>query len=63
MQFIDYVIQSGRAVLYPVYKGTYERADGTKGSGPPLVKVSIQDMITEIRANFDISLRLLLSFS
>ena len=25
MQFIDYVIQSGRAVLYPVYKGTYER--------------------------------------
>ena len=23
-----------RAVLYPVYKGTYERADGTKGSGP-----------------------------
>jgi dienelactone hydrolase len=25
MQFIDYVIKSGRAVLYPVYKGTYER--------------------------------------
>ena len=25
MKFIDYVIQSGRAVLYPVYKGTYER--------------------------------------
>ena len=25
MNFIDYVIQSGRAVLYPVYKGTYER--------------------------------------
>jgi eukaryotic-like serine/threonine-protein kinase len=24
-QFIDYVIQSGRAVLYPVFKGTYER--------------------------------------
>ncbi len=24
-QFIDFVIQSGRAVLYPVYKGTYER--------------------------------------
>ena len=27
MKFIDYVIQSGRAVLYPVYKGTYERQD------------------------------------
>jgi eukaryotic-like serine/threonine-protein kinase len=25
MQFIDYVIKNGRAVLYPVYKGTYER--------------------------------------
>ena len=25
-QFIDYVIQSGRAVIYPVYKGTYERS-------------------------------------
>ena len=28
MQFIDYVIQSGRAVMYPVYKGTYERPGG-----------------------------------
>lgn len=26
LKFIDYVIQSGRAVIYPVYKGTYERA-------------------------------------
>jgi dienelactone hydrolase len=25
MKFIDFVIQSGRAVIYPVYKGTYER--------------------------------------
>jgi eukaryotic-like serine/threonine-protein kinase len=25
MQFIDYVIQSGRALIYPVYAGTYER--------------------------------------
>jgi serine/threonine protein kinase/dienelactone hydrolase len=28
MEFIDYVIQSGRAVLYPIYLGTYERAKG-----------------------------------
>ena len=26
MKFIDFVIQSGRAVIYPVYKGTYEQA-------------------------------------
>ncbi len=25
MQFVDYVIKSGRALLYPIYKGTYER--------------------------------------
>jgi dienelactone hydrolase len=25
MQFIDYVIQSGRALIYPIYAGTYER--------------------------------------
>jgi cephalosporin-C deacetylase-like acetyl esterase len=24
----DFVVKSGRAVLFPVYKGTYERADG-----------------------------------
>jgi len=27
--YIDFVIKSGRALLYPVYKGTYERGDGT----------------------------------
>jgi eukaryotic-like serine/threonine-protein kinase len=26
LQFIDYVIKSGRALLYPIYNGTYERA-------------------------------------
>jgi eukaryotic-like serine/threonine-protein kinase len=26
MQFVDYVIKSGRALLYPIYNGTYERA-------------------------------------
>ena len=25
MQFVDFVVQSGRAVIYPVYKGTYDR--------------------------------------
>jgi pimeloyl-ACP methyl ester carboxylesterase len=27
---IDFVIKSGRAVLYPVYKGTYQRSDSLK---------------------------------
>lgn len=25
MQFVDYIIKSGRALVYPIYKGTYER--------------------------------------
>ena len=28
MDFIDYVIRSGRAVVYPIYQGTYERDTG-----------------------------------
>ncbi len=27
VQFIDYVIKSGRALLYPIYNGTYERVN------------------------------------
>jgi formylglycine-generating enzyme required for sulfatase activity/predicted Ser/Thr protein kinase len=25
LKFVDYIIQSGRAVMYPIYEGTYER--------------------------------------
>jgi tRNA A-37 threonylcarbamoyl transferase component Bud32/dienelactone hydrolase len=28
MRFIDFVIQSGRAVIYPIYRATYERVTG-----------------------------------
>jgi dienelactone hydrolase len=46
MEFIDYVIQSGRAVLYPIYLGTYERAQeeaawpGTAGDRDWLIRQS-----------------------
>src|SRR4029079_15471484 len=33
MRSIDFLMQSGRAVIYPVYKGTYERTRDA-GSGP-----------------------------
>ncbi len=26
--FIDYLVKNGRAVMYPIYKGTFERNDG-----------------------------------
>jgi formylglycine-generating enzyme required for sulfatase activity/dienelactone hydrolase len=32
----DYLVEGGRAVIYPVYKGTYERGDGTRFSDPDL---------------------------
>jgi len=28
--FFDFILKSGRAVVYPIYKGTYERHDGVK---------------------------------
>jgi formylglycine-generating enzyme required for sulfatase activity/dienelactone hydrolase len=31
LQFFDYIVQSGRAVMYPVYSGTYERKTGDLG--------------------------------
>jgi formylglycine-generating enzyme required for sulfatase activity/dienelactone hydrolase len=33
---LDAVLKSGRAVLYPVYKGTYERGDGMESDVPDL---------------------------
>jgi eukaryotic-like serine/threonine-protein kinase len=30
----DFLLQGGRAVIYPIYKGTYERDDGTRYSDP-----------------------------
>ena len=33
MKFVDFVIQSGRAVAYPVYKGTYERTAAAPPGG------------------------------
>lgn len=30
----DFVIQSGRAILYPIYKGTFERGDGLNSDVP-----------------------------
>ena len=34
MFFVNVVIKSGRAVLFPVYKGTFERGDGIKSDVP-----------------------------
>ncbi len=33
-ELFDFLVQNGRAVIYPVYKGTFERDDGTRFSDP-----------------------------
>ena len=37
LTFIDYVVKSGRAVVYPVYEGLYERRSEVTPSGGPTV--------------------------
>lgn len=37
-QFVEFVIRSGRAVLFPIYKGSYERGGGLPVSGPGAVR-------------------------
>ena len=41
MEWLDFVIKSGRAVLYPVYQGTYERKVPPTASGIALRDVTI----------------------
>ena len=38
MRLIDFVIKSGRAVMYPVYKGTYERGDDLTSDYPNMTR-------------------------
>ena len=44
---IDFIIQSGRAVLYPVYKGTYGRNDG-RTSDVPDETISYKDWVIQL---------------
>ncbi len=43
-RFLDFIIQSGRAVLYPVYKGTYERR---LASGPVRNSSAHRDLVIQ----------------
>jgi serine/threonine protein kinase/dienelactone hydrolase len=48
MHYIDFVIQSGRAVVYPIYKGTYER------SAPPPAPDTVAGRESLIQASKDL---------
>jgi eukaryotic-like serine/threonine-protein kinase len=42
----DFVIKSGRAVMFPLYKGTYDRGDGLLW-GRPYMTISYRDHVIE----------------
>src|SRR6185436_610389 len=44
--FFDFILRSGRAVVYPIYKGTYERNDGLK-SGTPATSIFYRDHVIQ----------------
>ncbi len=54
MHFLDYVIQSGRAVVYPVYKGTYERtAPSPPGSDSVAARDTLIQASKDLQRSFD----------
>ncbi len=53
MKFIDYVIQSGRAVFYPVIKGTYERPAPLPGPDTVAARQTLIDDAKDLRRSID----------
>ena len=54
LSFIDYVVKSGRAVLYPIYQGLYERhATGPALPGPEMGRELITDWSKDLGRSID----------
>jgi dienelactone hydrolase len=54
MTFVDYVIKSGRAVIYPIYKGFYERrAERPALPGPTLAREMVVDWSKDLGRSID----------
>ena len=54
MNFVDYVIQSGRAVIYPIYKGLYERrAERPALPGPTLQRDLLVSWFKDLGRSID----------
>lgn len=53
MWFLDPLIRSGRAVLYPVIWGTYERQEAIKGSAKERWRVRVIREVQDIRRSVD----------
>jgi dienelactone hydrolase len=53
MWYLDPLIRSGRAVLYPVIWGTYERQEDIKGSAKERVRTRVIREVQDIRRSVD----------
>jgi predicted Ser/Thr protein kinase/dienelactone hydrolase len=53
MSAFDYLIHSGRAVLHPVYKGTYERRTDEGDSGPNAERDLVVQQVKDFRRALD----------
>jgi DNA-binding winged helix-turn-helix (wHTH) protein len=53
LQFVDYVIQSGRALLYPIYQGTYERNQQFQLPGTVADRERVIAQSKEVRRGID----------
>jgi len=53
LQFVDYIIKSGRALLYPIYKGTYERAGNRPDPGSVEDRALVIEQSKEVRRAVD----------
>ena len=51
--FISFLMQSGRAVLYPVLKGTYERGNGAEWPGPSAERDGIVEWSKDLGRSID----------
>jgi eukaryotic-like serine/threonine-protein kinase len=55
LEMFDFVIKSGRAVMFPLYKSTYERGDGLK-RGYPNTTISYRDHVIAWSKDLDRSI-------
>ena len=53
MQFVDYVIKSGRALLYPIYQGTYGRGTNRHLPGSRDDREQVIQQSKEVRRSVD----------
>jgi len=54
MSFFDYIVKSGRAVMYPIYQGLYERRKGLSVEpGPTLERETTVDWSKDLGRSID----------